>query len=114
MHLHNSRTSAAEARAKQPRQSDAKLNMQRPNIIKIKHFRLHGSRNFQPEQKMTKNTNILLCVRLDVKIKARYNLHEALNAIMLRKQMLPMTLCDYQQQICSLMRKSLFICEALK
>lgn len=36
MHLHTSRTRAAEARVKQ---SDyAQLKMQRPNIIKIKHF----------------------------------------------------------------------------
>lgn len=53
MHLHNSRTGATEARVNQPQQSDAKLNMQRPNIIKIKHFRLHGSRIFQ-----SGNTNL--------------------------------------------------------
>lgn len=61
-----------------------------------------------------KNTNVPLCAGIVAKIKVRYNLHEALNAIMLRKQLLPMTSCDYQQQICSLLRKSIFICEGLK
>lgn len=68
MHLHNSRTSAAEARENQPQQSDAKLNMQRPNIIKIKHFRLQCSRIFQPENTtLPKNTNIPLCVGMEKK-----------------------------------------------
>ena len=71
MHLHNSRTSAAEARLKQPRQPDAKLNMQRPNIIKIKHLRLHGSRIFQPENtNLQKKTNISFGVGIDSKSKS--------------------------------------------